>query len=135
MVKAFDFAPAPTAEEQERALNLSPLPFSLPGEDYTYTATKPKDAVWQKAHTAGSARVPAHLRVAAMIDFFHGCLNDPTERAHFEDRLLAPSGADPLDLRDLLPVIDWLADEWDVEAKAWQAEHGNRADRRALARS
>lgn len=108
MVKKFDSAPRVAGGD--KLATLAPLPIQLPGSDRVYVATPPKRAIWQRAIMAARPNVPDDRAAAALVDFLRGCLADPQDGAHFEDRLLA--AADRLDLPDLWPVVSYLTGDW-----------------------
>lgn len=105
---------------------LTPKPFTLPGEDYVYTATVPKESVWQRVQLAGRSNAPMDRRIEALVDFVRGTLANPQDAGRLEDRLL--SGSDSLDLIDVFPVVAYLNGAWTAEAEGrleqFNAEHG-----------
>jgi hypothetical protein len=125
-VKKFGSTPRETNTQLDD--KLTPKPFTLVGEDFVYTATPPKESIWQRVRLAGRPNAPIERRVQALLDFVHGVLADSGEAERVSERLL--SGADTLDLVDVFPVVRYLSDAWSAEAvggQVWadfQAEHG-----------
>lgn len=117
------FQSKPRSEQPDKAAEVAPLPFTLPGNARVLVATPPKRAVWQRAVLAMRPNVPNDRATAAMVDYLQGTLADPQDAAHLQDRLLY--GGDKLDLDDLFPVVTWLAEDWtrqtrDAEYRAAQ---------------
>lgn len=116
MVKVFESAPK--FKDTDYYPNTTPLEFVLPGDLHVYTATPPKQAIWQRTSLSSRSNVSDERRIAAMIDFLAGTLKQPADRQRFEDRML--DSTDELDLLDVLPVVSWLSMSWAAQMRGQQ---------------
>lgn len=103
MVREFEYATEATVLEEEG------LEFKFPGDDRVLHAFQPGSGQLAMLMSRMSRHTTVLTKVAGVIDFFVGCLDDE-DSAHVAERLL--DGKDRLGIEDVTPVMEWLLAEW-----------------------